>query len=202
MKKLIVGLALTLACAFAYADGVQSSLTNGVTSTGTGTGTALNNGQGNGNNINEYGAAQPSKTSVTERNVSAGQLAAFSSSLNAFDCHYTAAGANVAIAGLSVTAQGSGNDKDFCVKGWTQAELARQSLITTDPVVKEKLLQASMNVKCSLDADIYEAMVAAGLDCQTQPKDLPKGGDFSATNTDGKTVPVRYVPVYETAQTK
>lgn len=200
MKKMIMALGLAFACVVAHADGIQSTLTNQTQSTGTAS--AANQGQGNGNSLTENGAPQPSKTSITERNVSAGELGAFSSNLNAFDCHFTAAGANVAIAGLSVTAQGSGNDKDFCVKGWTQAELARQSLITTDPVVKGKLLQASMNVKCSLDADIYEAMVAAGLDCQIQPKDLPTIGGFVATNTDGKTVPVRYVPVYEAAQTK
>ncbi|MFL9904673.1 hypothetical protein PQR71_42210, partial [Paraburkholderia fungorum] len=136
----------------------------------------------------QNGAPIPADTTTTVRNVSPGVLAAFSSSLNGFDCHYTKAGISGGVPGVGGAVQWNENDTDFCVKGWTQAELNRQSTITEDSKAKAALQQASTNVKCTLDDDIYRSLIAAGVACQTKPEDYDKRNPPIVTNTDGQKV--------------
>lgn len=190
MKSAIIVLGVLVVTANAYADTTAVSGQQ-QTNSSQATSGSQNAGQGNGNTIISNGAAIPDKTSVTERNVSAGVLGAFASSFNQYSCTYTKGGANVAVAGLSVTGELSANDVDYCVKGWTQAELNRQSTITDNPKTRAALQQASINVKCTLDDDIYRSMVAAGVPCQVKPKDM---------EDQTKAENVKYVPVYGKAQ--
>ncbi|MFL9904678.1 hypothetical protein PQR71_42235, partial [Paraburkholderia fungorum] len=136
----------------------------------------------------QNGTPIPANTSETLRNVSAGVLGAFASTVNQFACTYTKGGGNLAGPGASATFQWSANDTDFCVKGWAQAELNRQSTITKDAKEAAALQQASTNVKCSLDDDIYRAMIQAGATCQIKPKDFDKRNPPIVTNTDGQKV--------------
>lgn len=172
MNKYILAAVL---CGFVGAAHAQSAgLTNGITSSTASQSASQNLGQGNGNSLTLNSAPSPDRYSETIRNVSAGVLGAFASSANPFNCTYTKAGGNIAVPGASGTFQWSTNDVQYCVAGWMQAELNRQSTITKDEKTAEKLQQASLNVKCGISDQFYDAMVAAGLQCDVKPEDYEK----------------------------
>jgi hypothetical protein len=183
-KALIVSAALLLA---ASAQAQEASGTAAQSQTTSSAAKASTAGNGNGAYIISNSTA-PSNSSETLRNVSAGVLGAFASTVNQYDCHFTKAGGNLAGPGASATFQWSENDKDFCVKGWAQAELNRQSTITKDAREAAALQQASTNIKCSLDDDIYRSMIAAGATCQVKPEDYDKRNPPVVMNTDGQKV--------------
>ena len=197
MKKALAVIGMLFMAAVAHAattaDATQTQTTQ---SQATGSANASPNQQ-----LIQNGVAQPDRIHETIANVQPGVLAAFSSSLNSFDCHYTKAGISGSIPGFGGAFQWNQNDTDYCVNGWVQAELNRQSTITADPEIKNKLQQASTNVKCSLNDLVYKAIIAAGLTCQIKPEGYEDLHSKDMIKTaDGSTAEVRYVPVYNVAQ--
>lgn len=197
MKKILAVVMLFVA----FAANAETTATGTATQTQSTSSQASAGTAGNGNGAYIISNSNiPTNTTEKLLNVSAGVLGAFASTVNSFNCTYTKAGGNAAGPGASLTLQFSANDTDFCVKGWTQAELVRQSTVTDDAAVKQQLQQAAINVKCTLDDDIYEAMKAAGVTCQTKPKGYEERHKEEIQTSDGKTAKVRYVAVYDKAQ--
>ncbi|MDR5802163.1 hypothetical protein [Caballeronia sp. LZ001] len=112
--------------------------------------------------------------SETVRNVSAPVLGAYASSFSQMNCSSTTQG-GFAIAGFSV-AGGTSTESKSCVLEVAAAEMARQAF--NDPENRQKLMNASIGVRCQVSEEVYNAMMDAGFVCKRKPK-----SDESRTDT-------------------
>lgn len=123
----------------------------------------------------------PEHTDSTVRNVSAPILGAYASSFSQFNCGQTTQG-GFAVAGFS-GAFGSSKDQKSCVLEVASAETARQSTITPDVAESARLRQAAINMRCQISAEVYNALVDAGMTCSKKPSELRSRTDDQPEST-------------------
>jgi hypothetical protein len=116
----------------------------------------------------------PADTSATIRNVSAPILGSYAPAMAPFSCAPTTQ-AGVAFAGFSIGGGGA-VDKKSCVLLSAASETVRQAVNTAgiSTVERDKMLTAANNMRCQVSAEVYHALIDAGIPCSRAPDDLPR----------------------------
>lgn len=165
MNKILIAILLSLGAMHAQADQATSSANQNANSAATAQGTI-------------QFSQSPEHTSETVRNVSAPILGAYASSFSQMNCASTSQ-LGAAVAGFSIGG-GTSTDSATCVLEVAAAEMVRQA--TVDHINADKLTAASINVRCQISEEIYNAMIDAGFDCKRKPKSLRSRTDDQPAN--------------------
>lgn len=104
----------------------------------------------------------------TVHNVSAPILGSYAFAASQLSCGSTTQG-GFAVAGFSGVF-GSSKDSESCVLEVAAAETVRQS--TVDPIRKEALQVAAINIRCQVSWQIYYALTDAGFNCPRKPSGI------------------------------
>lgn len=112
----------------------------------------------------------PADSHITEtvRNVSAPVLGSYAFAASQLSCGSTTQG-GFAVAGFSGVFGGS-KDSPTCLLEVAAAEIVRQS--TVDPIRKEALQVAAINIRCQVSWQVYYALTDAGFDCPRKPSGI------------------------------
>lgn len=129
---------------------------------------------------NQVFNASPANTHATIDNVASPILGGYAPAMSSFGCAPTTQG-GAGFAGF-VASFGGAVDKFSCVMFTAAAETVRQTTVMdpADPM-RPKLLQAATNMRCVVNTEIYDALTAAGVKCDSKPENVIKRERNAAT---------------------
>lgn len=116
-------------------------------------------------------------------------LGSYAAGFSPYNCYGTTKQGAVSTIFGSISAGGGGGLND-CQLGWLQNDYARQAAVidAADPIEQARSIQISVNLRCMVSSDAYDAIMAEYTDgkrsCHVKPRDYSPTQD-KMRNTDG-----------------